>query len=48
MIQTVTRFLGLQPSPIVVVECRHCGANLDDVTQPCPECGNGEAVRYRL
>lgn len=39
--------LGSQ-SATVVVECRHCGTNVDPDTDRCPECGATERNRYEL
>lgn len=30
----------------VIIECRNCGASLDEHAESCPQCGNEETVRY--
>lgn len=31
-----------------IYECRHCGTNLDDSSEPCPECGADEIAEFDL
>lgn len=30
----------------VVIECRNCGASLDEDAEGCPHCGSQKIVRY--
>jgi uncharacterized OB-fold protein len=32
----------------VVVECRHCGANVSPKAEECPDCGGSEICRYEI
>lgn len=49
MLHVLKRILPSADSNETVVECRQCGANLDEggVNQ-CPECGACEVARYHL
>lgn len=50
MMGDVLRALGLtrQRDETVVIECRRCGANGQNESDPCSNCGNESVVRYEI
>jgi rubrerythrin len=47
MIETVKRMLG-QLNRELVVECRHCGSNVDSAADSCPVCDSTEIAQYEI
>jgi predicted Zn-ribbon and HTH transcriptional regulator len=47
MIETVKRMLR-QSDRELVVECRHCGSNVDPTADSCPVCDSTEIAQYEI
>jgi predicted Zn-ribbon and HTH transcriptional regulator len=47
MIETVKRVLR-QSGRELVVECRHCGSNVDSAADSCPVCDSTETAQYDI
>ena len=46
MIDTVKRFIGCAPPTLL--ECRHCGSEVERDAETCENCGSTEIATYRF